>query len=487
MSRRQATELNPFARASRQTLLDTIGALTRQVAELKERNQHLEDENAELQRQLKSNSKNSSRPPSSDRYPSKKDKGKKNGNKKTSTSKIRKRGAQPGHRGAQRALVDLDQIDDLIQCHPDCCGSCGGELSSETIEGEPLRLQQWDCPPPPPTIIEYQRFAHRCPHCEHVTRAALPDGVIDSAFGPNVHAVVGTLMGTCHLSHRQIADVVRSMYGIPISDGAITGIDKRISERLAPIHEEAKHHLEQSEVAHADETGWRIAGKRAWVWLLTNTLLSVFMIQDRRNGAAAKSLLGDFLGTLVTDRCPSYGVFGGKRQWCWAHLIRDFIGMSLYTGQPGVLGEALHDSAMGLFHHYHRWKDGETQWSTFQRHAKSIRTEMTDLLEQGKQQRDPRFRRKCKKLCDGWGMAWTFLENPSIPLTNNLAEQSIRQAVISRKISYGSQSQGGREFTERIMTVASSCRKQGRGVLDFMRQVFGVGDEEGTPSLLPNP
>ncbi|MFW5828654.1 MAG: IS66 family transposase [Planctomycetota bacterium] len=254
------------------------------------------------------------------------------------------------------------------------------------------------------------------------------------------------------------------------------------------MHEEAKRHVEQAEVAHANETGWLIAGQRAWIWLLTNTLLSVFMIQDRRNAEAADTLLGEFDGVLVTDRCPSYGVYDGKRQWCWAHLIRDFAGMALYPGRAGDLGEELHDNALRLFHHYHRWDDEITKRATFLQHANSIRRRMTVLLEQGLRLRNARFQGKCKALYGGWGMAWTFLDNPHIPLTNNLAEQSIRPAVIARKISYGSQSHGGREFTERIMTVVASCRKQGRNVLDFMRQVFGVADEEdGAPTLLPNP
>ena len=488
MSRRDPSSLESLAHASRRELLETIDALMRKADDLTLKVRQLEDENGNLRRQLKSNSKNSSRPPSSDRYPGQKGKEKQSSDTSVSVDKKRKRGAQPGHRGTQRALVDPDRVDYTVPCHPECCGHCGYALSPETVEGDPIRCQQWDCPPPPPIITEYQRFAHCCPHCERVTRGSLPDGVIDSAFGPNVHAIVGTLVGTCHLSHRQVAGVVRSMHGIPMSDGSVAQIHKRISERLAPVHEEAKRQVEQSDVAHADETGWRIAGQRAWMWLLTNTMLSVFMIQDRRNSEAAKNLLGDFEGVLVTDRCPSYGVYDGKRQWCWAHLIRDFTGMALYTGRAGDLGEELHDHALNLFHHYHRWKDERTKRSTFLQHANSIRRRMTDLLDQGLRSRNPRFSGKCKALYGGWNMAWTFLESPDIPLTNNLAEQSIRPAVILRKISYGNQSHGGREYTERIMTVVASCRKQGRSVLDFMRQVFGVIEEEdGAPSLLPHP
>lgn len=487
MSRRDPPKHVSLADASRQELLDIIDTLMRKVDELTTRVRTLEDENADLRRQLKSNSKNSSRPPSSDRYPGKKNATTSQGSQETDKGTKRNRGAQPGHHGTQRALVDPNRVDRTVHCHPDCCRHCGGAFSSETISGDPIRHQQWDCPPPPPTIVEYQRFAHCCPHCDRVTRGSLPDDVIDSAFGPNVHAIVGTLIGTCHLSHRQVADVIRTMHGIPMSDGVVAQIQKRISEQLSPIHEEAKRHVEESEVAHADETGWRIAGQRAWVWLLTNTLLSVFMIQERRNADAADTLLGDFDGVLVTDRCPSYNVYEGRRQWCWAHLIRDFAGMALYTRRAGDLGKELHDQALSLFHHHHRWKDGKTKRSTFLHHGNAIRRCMTDLLEQGMQLKNPCFRRKCKKLRDGWAMAWTFLESPDIPPTNNLAEQSIRPAVISRKISYGSQSQGGREFTERIMTVAASCRKQSRSVLEFMRQVFGATEKDSPPSLVQNP
>lgn len=145
-----------------------IDELTRQVNDLTEEVDRLSKENADLRRKLKSSSRDSSRPPSSDRY--KKPKSKPDDQKREGQTRKRKRGAQPGHKGTQRALVDDQRVDQVVACHPDACACCGGFLDHTTIEGDPDRLQQWDCPPPPPTITEFQRHRHRCPHCTHVTK-----------------------------------------------------------------------------------------------------------------------------------------------------------------------------------------------------------------------------------------------------------------------------------------------------------------------------
>ena len=116
------------------------------------RHNRLNKENADLRRRLKSNSRNSSRPPSSDRYTKPKDE------KRENRSPKRKKGAQPGHKGTQRALVDAQRVDKIVACHPDSCACCGGALDQASVEGEPNRMQQWDCPPPPPIITEFQRY-----------------------------------------------------------------------------------------------------------------------------------------------------------------------------------------------------------------------------------------------------------------------------------------------------------------------------------------
>ena len=201
-----------------------------------------------------------------------------------------------------------------------------------------------------------------------------------------------------------------------------------------------------------------------------------------------KGLSSYFAGTLITDRCPSYNIYDGRRQWCWAHLIRDFEHLALFEDLEGEIGSDLLDASHRLFHEYHRWRDGVIARGTFVQYARSLRREMTILLDNGISFGSDKFTGKCKALRAGWDMAWTFLVDAQIPLTNNLAEQSLRPLVIARKISYGNQSETGCRFTERMMTVVASCRKQGRNIFHFLQQVFGASGETGIkPSLVPSP
>jgi transposase len=230
------------------------------------------------------------------------------------------------------------------------------------------------------------------------------------------------------------------------------------------------------------------SGRRMWAWLLSDTLASLFVIQDRRNAQAAQSLIHEFAGTLVTDRCPSYIKYDGKRQWCWAHLIRDFEHLALFDDIEGDIGRGLLDASHRMFHDYHRWRDGSIARATFVTYARRLQREMTPRLDDGIAFGSDRFAGQCKALRSGWDMAWTFLSDEEIPPTNNLAEQSLRPLVIARKISYGNQSDIGCRFTERIMTVVTSCRKQSRNVFEFLRQVFCAPSEgRERPRLVPNP
>ena len=482
MPRRRKCDPSQLAADSREDQSALIDELMRRIDRLTAEVNRLKKENADLRRRLKSNSRNSSRPPSSDRYTKPKDE------KREKRSPKRKKGAQPGHKGTQRALVDVQRVDKIVACHPDSCACCGGALDQSSVEGEPDRMQQWDCPPPPPIITEFQRFRHRCPHCDHVTRGSLPEGVQESSFGPNVHAIVATLLGSCHLSHRQTADTMRSMFNIPMATGSVSQIQKRIAHDLAVIHDEVREYINTVSVGHADETGWKKSGRRMWAWLLSDTLASLFVIQDRRNAKAAQSLIHEFAGTLVTDRCPSYNWYDGKRQWCWAHLIRDFEHLALFDDIEGDIGRDLLNASHRMFHDYHRWRDGTIARATFVTYARRLQREMTTRLDDGIAFGSDRFAGKCKALRSGWDMAWTFLSDEEIPPTNNLAEQSLRPLVIARKISYGNQSDIGCRFTERIMTVTASCRKQSRNVFEFLRQVFCAPSEsKERPRLVPNP
>src|SRR5439155_18099237 len=114
----------------------------------------------------------------------------------------RQRGGQRGHRGTTRQLLPVAEVDELHVCQPTHCAGCGSPLTGS--DPLPLRHQVTELPPLKPTVTEYQLHALRCRQCGVVTRAPLPVGVSERAFGPRLQALVAVLSGAYRLSKRNI-------------------------------------------------------------------------------------------------------------------------------------------------------------------------------------------------------------------------------------------------------------------------------------------
>jgi transposase len=434
-----------------------------------------------LEEQLKQSSQNSSKPPSSDppwepRAPKKKRSG-------------RKPGGQPGHKGHQRELLPPEQVDELHDVWPEECDNCQLDLSRGTcIEvGEPLRHQVAELPVVKPHVTEWRLHAQCCPHCSWTTAATLPDTVARSWFGPRLQATIGVLTGNYRLTKRKVQLLLNDMFGVTMALGSISACERRTSEALADAVDEARRYVESQAVGYADETGWKQGGERAWVWVVVTALVTVFLVHARRNAEAARQLLGRFAGVLVSDRWSAYSSWPlDKRQLCWAHLIRYWTAFSEQRGKARRIGERLLELSGQMFTWWHRVRDGTLARSTFQQYMRPVQKEVEQLLEKGTRCRHKKMAATCRAIFELATALWTFVRIEGVEPTNNLAEQALRDCVIRRKTSFGTQSEAGSRFIERMLTVSATLRQQKRNVLEFVTDACERAIEgRRPPSLLP--
>lgn len=465
---------------------DRIEQLERDNAELKRDNAELKVQVAKLlarvatlEEKLRKSSQNSSKPPSSDgpAVPPRP--------KKPSTG--RKPGGQPGHKPHTRQLVPLSMVRTVVECIPGRCDHCAAPLFGRDLT--PMRHQVTHLPPIEPITDEYRRHTLSCGQCGRATFAKLPDGVPTGLFGPSVVAVTAVLMGAYRLSKRLVPELLHDLFGLQMSVGSVVKCQHAASAALEAPVAEAKAYVEKQPVKHADETGWREGPERlrAWLWAMTTPLVAVFMIQARRHTAAAMQLLGTVAGVLVTDRHGAYNWWPDRlRQFCWAHLKRQFQTISERDGDSARLGKALLEEVDRLFHFWHRVRDGTLQRSTFQVYMRPLRARVEALLAQGAAMSHAKTRRTCRKLLDHTEALWTFVRVQGVQPTNNAAEQIVRHGVILRKLSHGTHSEKGSRFIERILTVHATLRLQKRNMLDFVRQACDARLRGAPPpSLLP--
>ena len=178
----------------------------------------------------------------------------------------------------------------------------------------------------------------------------------------------------------------------------------------------------------------------------------------------------------------------GKLQWCWAHLKRDFQKLKDHpNGQVKRLGCDLLRQVKLMFQHWQRYKAGEIQWQTFQRQMRPIRKEVEALLLRGMFSGNSHLYGICKELYRNRKWLWTFTLQEGIEPTNNASERAIRPAVIYRKLCFGTQSESGSRFIERMLTITETCRLQGRSVFPFLAEAVAAHLQgKPAPSLMPD-
>ena len=433
-------------------------ALKQRIETLEKRLEQMQKHIEHLERRLGTNSKNSSQPPSSDPP----------GALTVPAKRVRKkRGARKGHPPHLRSLLPPEKVTQRIELVPEVC-LCGCAHLEKTSD-EPLRHQIVDIPPLEPDVTEYSQPVYRCRGCGERVYQPLPEEIKRRHVGPGTLALVGILTGSLNTSKRKALAVINEVFGVPMSLGGLSACEEQIAQALAGPHEELLDHMQQQPRAHADETGWRRGNRqKGWLWTLCCSTAAVFVIQAGRGQDAAKKLLGTFTGILHCDRWSGYNCFGGLRQLCWAHLKRDFKALSEAKGLMGRIGGELSDLTRDLLSLRKRVRDGTLLWQTFQRRMEPMMQRVESLLEQGADSGEP-LSGQCRRIFNQRSYLWTFVHDARVEPTNNLAERMVRQAVLWRKGSFGTQSERGARYVERILSVCATCRLRGQSVIEYLR------------------
>jgi transposase len=432
------------------TLVATVAALTKQVAELSEK--------------LAQNSRNSHLPPSSDPPGSAGTAG--HGGKPKSE---RRRGGQRGHRGTRRTLVPPEQVNEIVDLYPAECENCWKALP-EIPDTNAKRYQVTEVPQILPHTTEVRRHAVVCPCCGRKTRAAYDENVIPaSPFGPRLMSIVALLTGAYHVSRRKTATLLSDLVGVPISLGAISAVEARVADAVKPAVDEAWTRVEGAAVKHTDGTSWLKAGTLLALWTIATAAATVFKIVTDGSRATLEPLYGALRGILVSDRAKALGFWAmERRQICWAHLLRKAVSFSERDGPSATFGRDLLNYIGILFEYWHDYKAGKLDRATFRAWMAPVRAQVEDLLVRAAASNIDRLSGSCADILAHKVALWTFVDHDGVEPTNNHAERELRAFVLWRKRSFGTQSDRGNLFAERLMTVVHTARKQGQDVLGFL-------------------
>lgn len=389
----------------------------------------------------------------------------------------RKRGGAHGRHGHRRPPGDPDRTLDAPL--PGSCPDCGGQVGHERD------ADQWqvDLPDARPTVTRFRVAIGRCRCCGRRVQGRHPDqtsdalGAAGSQVGPTAKAWALWLHYGLGLSFAKCATVLGRM-GVEVTAGALSQAAQSTGTDLVPVQAGILQRVNDGEVVVMDETGWRVDGEGAWLWVATTPEATAYDVADGRGFAQATGLVAeDYDGTVVRDGWAPYRSYThAGHQTCLAHLLRrcdelvvDLPGWA--RGTPRQVRDILHDAlaARDLPNH--------------ERAAAVVDlTERVELLAEIPQPHD-----QCRKLVGHLAREtdalFTFLQRPGVDATNWRAEQAIRPAVVNRKVWGGNRTWRGAATQSRVMSVLRTAGQQGVDAIDYLTGLARAPNPATHPTL----
>jgi len=455
---------------------ERIARLEQQVTLLLARVTALEAENEELRRKLNENSSNSGRPPSAD-TPAQREARTKRGRSG------RGPGGQSGHKGNKRVLLPASKVTETSECFPEACRRCGDKLPRRD-DKDPLRHQVLEIPDIKPVVHEFRQHRVECKGCGETTCGALPVGTPTGILGARLLALVALLTGEMHVSRRKVQRLLSDVLGIEVSLGCLSESEENVTDAIAPAVDEAVTHALAANVKHLDATTWYQGGAYRSLWVMATKLVTVFYVAADGSREALQRWIQRVRGILVTDRGGQFDLWAmNRRQICWAHLFRKFASYSTRKGRAGELGNQLLVWSGMVMSDWHLVRARKMSRAEFAKANAPRQAFIEKLLEEGATEHG--IGGSCRNILQHRDALWTYVTQPGVEPTNNHAERELRDAVVWRKLTFGSRSDRGTRFAANISSVVRTCRKQGRHVFEYLVQAINSRlHNRRAPSLL---
>jgi transposase len=427
----------------------------------------LEQRLRELEARVGLNSRNSSKPPSSD------------GPAKPIIKSLREKsgrppGGQPGHEGTTLRQVATPEH---VEMHwPHRC-ACGCDLAGQPVT-RVERYQVFDLPEPRMVVTEHRVNVKICPACEAECKGALPPEVsaAPAQYGPRVRALVVYLRVYQLLPYERLSALCRDAFGLSVSKATIEAAEVEADGHLQPFVEEVAAQLRAAPVAHADETGLRVEGRTRWLHVLATEGLTLYHVDDKRGREAmeAQGVLPQFTGRLVHDCWAPYFAYEGcTHGLCGAHLLRELK----FAHEEQRQAWAFEMSQWLLYLSELRAARSDAPFSAeglafFEAHYEAILARGAAELPPPPERVAGRGRLPKSKsanlherLVKHRDAVLRFVHDPQVPFTNNLAEQAVRMAKVQQKISGCLRTVAGARRFARLRSYVSTLIKQHRHVL----------------------
>lgn len=456
-----------------QLLIDQLWLM---ISSLTEKVYSLEKQIKDQKGKLSKNSKNSSKPPSTDGY-------NKPDPKSQRKPSVRPSGGQPGHKGS--TLKKVDKPDSVDISPLDTCSHCSASLDATPVLATERR-QVFDLPKVALHVTEYQVEVKRCTYCDKKSKSEFPKNVTNNTqYGTNIQAILTYFSQYQLLPYKRIQEMFKDIFNVSLSQGTIKNVLSRGAGELDGFMDQTKKALLNSPVNHFDETGMRVDTGLHWLHVASNENLTYYFLHESRGRIAIDEMgiLPDYQGYAMHDHWVSYYTyFKCIHLLCNAHHLRELIYAAEQYGQiwPTQLMQCLLDIKKAVEEALNEDLSSlpEEQLKQFNQQYDEILTlgkaEIPILVKEKKKGRAKRHKSHNlhARLEAHKGEVLGFMNNLFLPFDNNLAERDVRMAKLKQKISGCFRTENGGETFSRLRSYISTVRKQGVNQFDALIDLF---------------
>lgn len=433
---------------SNDKVLQKIEHIEKTILQLHKDNQKLHEENTELKKQILTISKenielkqrlityeNAHTPPSKQRF-----------KKQPPEKPSGKLGAKIGHTKWERTQPTPTQTIKHSETH---CSRCNHQL------GNPIKVTRKiveDIPEPTPIIITEHLINHyKCEHCGKIIipKVKLPRG----SFGFNLQTEIALLNVDSRLPLRKIKSILQRKHNLEITDAHIYKMLNTMSNKLSCEYEKNIQLIRASPFIHADETGIRVNGQNYYLWVFTNNNTTIFTITKTRSKKTINQILGEkYSGVIICDGWSAYSKYTPNIQRCWAHILRE----AKYLSNDFPLFKKFYELLCKMFS-----KTKKLLQQPIEKRKpeyENLFNELTKILDCMESHSD--YKKLATKIRNGGKNWFTCLLHPNIEPTNNLAEQTIREPIIRRKIFGCLHNQKGTQTFSILTSLITTYKQQ---------------------------
>jgi len=374
-------------------------------------------------------------------------------------------GRKAGHPPAHRPRPE--RIDRVLEAKlPPVCPSCGGEWTKHKIENQFLV----DIPPVEPVVTQFNIHVAHCADCGKRMQGRHPDQISDALgaaavqIGPRALGMAAELKHGLGIPYRKVEHVLSKGFGLAVCPGGLARSGQRLTRQAKPTCEQMMLQLRESKVVNGDETGWKIDGEKAWLWVFTSEEVTVYVIDPTRAHEVAERVLGEeFEGVLGCDCFPAYDPLEYRQQKCLGHLLKRCSRIALVQDDEAV---AFSQQVAHLLRRAMQLKKRRAEMSPHGYLVARGKVEATLDQLSSQEVSDPENVKLVNLLTKQRHRLLTFLYVEEVDPTNNIAERRIRPAVIVRNISAGNRSDRGSETHAILTSIIQTCRQQEKDFLD---------------------